>query len=95
MNWWDLAYLLPGIVLAAVIWEVAVNGLDLPDSADPDARHQLSLLRLSMEASMKVRVIVVLLIVSVLVGWPLALLSLRISHEPPPEKKRPGGRHRQ
>lgn len=95
MNWWALAYLLPGIVLAGVIWEVAVNGVDLPERTDPDSRHQLSLLRLSMEASPKVRMIVVLLIVGVLVAWPLTLfMHSPNSNELPPRTKRTGGRHR-
>jgi hypothetical protein len=89
--WWELAYLIPGILLAAVIWEVAVNGWS-PKTMHTHERHMLSLIPMSLEASPTIRVRIVLYMVSVIVAWPVLLLTPSGEDKPPRVKHI--GKHR-
>ena len=92
--WWQLAYLIPGLALATLIWEVAVNGWS-PKSMDAHSRHMLSLLPMAIEASSAVRVRIVLYLVGVIVAWPMVfLLGARNDPGGSPPRKKTVGEHR-
>ena len=89
--WWELAYLVPGLILAAVIWEIAINGWTPPHTDEHD-RRLLELLPMALESSGAIRVKVTLYLVAVIVAWPV--LFLTNSGDSPPRPKSPVGRHR-